>query len=235
MPLENGYIKLHRKILNWRWYKKPSTKQLFIHLLLIANIDDRDFENITVHRGECVSSIRGLACDTGLTEREVRTALKHLKETQEVTQTAYPKFSVFTVNNYELYQAETQTMTSNRHADDTQVTSKRHHNKKDNKDKNDKKDNNIESNPAPLMKSFGEYNHVKLTEEQYNKLVAEYGKNIIAECIRKVDEYCQQHGKTYKDYNLTIRKWIAKDTQNKHTPMSAEDYTSGLVKGVDYI
>lgn len=82
---------------------------------------------------------------------------------------------------------------------------------------------------------FGEYNHVKLTEEQYNKLVAEYGESQTALYIQKVDEYCQQHGKPYKDYNLTIRKWIAKDTQNKPAPMSAEDYTSGLVKGVDYI
>lgn len=94
---------------------------------------------------------------------------------------------------------------------------------------------NIESKPAHKMKSFGEYNHVKLTEEQYNNLVSEYGENQTALYIQKVDEYCQQHGKPYKDYNLTIRKWIAKDTQNKPAPMSAEDYTSGLVKGVDYI
>ena len=101
MALENGYIKLHRKILNWRWYKKPLTKHLFEHLLLIANIKDSSFEKITIKRGQCVASIRSLAANTGLTEREVRTALKHLKSTQVVTQTPYSKFSAFTIYNYD--------------------------------------------------------------------------------------------------------------------------------------
>lgn len=136
MALENGYIKLHRKILNWRWYKKPLTKHLFEHLLLIANIKDSSFEKITIKRGQCVASIRSLAANTGLTEREVRTALKHLKSTQEVTQTPYSKFSVFTINNYDFYQTATQSEPSTRHTSDTVATRKRHYN---NNIKNDDK------------------------------------------------------------------------------------------------
>lgn len=58
---------------------------------------------------------------------------------------------------------------------------------------------------------YGEYNHVLLTDEQLKKLNEDFGNNTVAVYIKKVDEYCQQTGKTYKDYNLTIRNWIGKD------------------------
>ena len=53
----------------------------------------------------------------------------------------------------------------------------------------------------------GEYNHVMLTSEEYERLVKEFGEVKVAAAIKKVDEYCQTTGKTYKDYNLVIRKW----------------------------
>lgn len=76
------------------------------------------------------------------------------------------------------------------------------------------------STPAPPPKKspskterhkYGEYEHVLLTDEQLKKLNDDFGNNTVALYIRKVDEYCQQTGKTYKDYNLTIRNWIGKD------------------------
>lgn len=237
MALENGYIKLHRKILNWRWYKKPLTKHLFEHLLIIANIKDSDYEKITIKRGQCVASIRSLAADTGLSEREVRTALKHLKETQEVTQAVYPKFSVFTINNYDLYQAETQTATSERHTSDTVATRKRHNNKKDKNDKKNKEEKEYvgsENALTPNYNSFGEFSHVLLTDEQHNKLITEYGEKTTAEYIEKIDCYLEQIGKPdkYKNFYATIKNWIKKDigSKSQNTSLAPEDYTKGHEK-----
>lgn len=67
------------------------------------------------------------------------------------------------------------------------------------------------SSPKAERHKHGEYNHVLLTDEQLKKLNEDFGNNTVALYIRKVDEYCQQTGKTYKDYNLTIRNWIGKD------------------------
>ena len=67
------------------------------------------------------------------------------------------------------------------------------------------------SKSKPIRHKHGEYGHVLLTEEQYSKLIADFGESTIAEFIRKADEYVQMHGKTYRDYNLTIRNWISKD------------------------
>lgn len=67
------------------------------------------------------------------------------------------------------------------------------------------------SPPKAERHKHGEYNHVLLTDEQLKKLNEDFGNDTVALYIRKVDEYCQQTGKTYKDYNLTIRNWIGKD------------------------
>ena len=67
----------------------------------------------------------------------------------------------------------------------------------------------------PARKKYGEYSHVLLTDEQYQKLVTDYSADKITEYIKKIDEYCQQYGKSYKDYNLTIRKWILNDNPQK--------------------
>jgi hypothetical protein len=229
MALENGYIKIYRKILKWRWYQQPLTKHLFEHLLIISNIEDSDFEKITVHRGECVSSIRRLSQETGMSERQVRTSLERLKSTQEVTQTAYPKFSVFTIQNYDYYQTATQTSTRSRHAPDTGATRERHHNKKDNKDKKDKNDKKcvcVENEIADFEKieppieqhdttqTYGKF--IKLKPEQYSELVSSYGQAVVSEYIDKIDNYIESSGKKpYANHYSTMKRWLDKDGINK--------------------
>ena len=99
-----GYVKIHRKILEWGWYKDINTFRLFIHMLLKANWKDGQFKGTTVPRGSFVSSIDKLSEETVLTKREIRTAISHLKSTGEVTVKTTNKYSVFTVQNYNLYQ-----------------------------------------------------------------------------------------------------------------------------------
>lgn len=75
-----------------------------------------------------------------------------------------------------------------------------------------KEPNSSRSKPQkPVCHKYGEYGHVKLTDERYSKLITDFGEQKTAEYIKRCDEYCQQYGKGYKDYNLTIRNWIRKD------------------------
>ena len=107
--------------MEWEWYTDINTTRLFIHMLLKANWKDGNFKGTTVPRGSFVSSIGKLAGETGLTEREIRTAISHLKKTGEVTSKTTNKYTVFTVVKYDLYQ------TSDKQ-NDSQETSKRHSN-----------------------------------------------------------------------------------------------------------
>lgn len=99
-----GYVKIHRKILEWGWYKDINTFRLFIHMLLKANWKEGKFKGTTVPRGSFVSSYPRLAEECGLTINELRTALRHLKSTGEVVVRTNNKYSIFTVNNNCKYQ-----------------------------------------------------------------------------------------------------------------------------------
>lgn len=77
---------------------------------------------------------------------------------------------------------------------------------KDSIDKNKKEKINKKKNDEPKHQ-HGEYHHVLLTDEEYKRLVDDYGESALLDGIKNVDEYCQEHGKSYKDYNLTLRKW----------------------------
>lgn len=102
--MDGNYIKINRSILDWEWYSDFNTFRLFLYLLLRANWKDGKFMGVDVPRGSLASSHPKLASGTGLTVEEVRTALKHLKSTGEVTVTTHSKFSVYTINNYCSYQ-----------------------------------------------------------------------------------------------------------------------------------
>lgn len=123
MGNDGNYIKIFRGLLEWEWYQDINTKTLFLHMLLKANWKEGKFQGTTVPRGSFVSSIKTLAMETSLTEREIRTGISHLKSTGEVTSRSTNKFTVFTVVNYNLYQAIDR-------QDDNQPTSERHSNDK---------------------------------------------------------------------------------------------------------
>ena len=104
----SNYIKVSRKLLDWGWYRDEHTKSLFLHCLLKANWKDGEFRGIVIKRGQFVTSIPKLQVELELTSNEVRTAIKHLKSTGEITVRSYSKFSVFTVVKYNSYQCESQ-------------------------------------------------------------------------------------------------------------------------------
>ena len=102
------FIKIDRNILDWRWYTNSNTKDVFLHLLLTANIADKEFGEITVHRGEVVTSVAKLSKELGLTVKETRVALDHLKATNEVAIKGQAKFSIISILRYDYYQSQGQ-------------------------------------------------------------------------------------------------------------------------------
>lgn len=59
---------------------------------------------------------------------------------------------------------------------------------------------------------LGEFGHVLLSDEDAKKLDEQF-PGFWRDYITKVDEYCEQSGKRYRNYRLTISKWIRKDQQ----------------------
>lgn len=104
MAEKSTFVKIDRNIINWRWYKNPVTKNVFMHLLYTANFKENSFENVKIKRGQTVSSYPKIAAQTGHTIQQVRTAIRNLKSTGEITVETTSKFSIFTIQNYNKYQ-----------------------------------------------------------------------------------------------------------------------------------
>ncbi len=104
---ENGYIREHRSLLDWEWFKDPFTAHLWEYLRLSANWRDAAYKGHSVNRGQLVVSYASMAEDTGMSVQNVRTAINHLKKTGEITVKAYRGFSIITITNYEKYQSDT--------------------------------------------------------------------------------------------------------------------------------
>ena len=117
-----GFFKLYRSMINWEWFKDSSTLHVFIYCLLKANHKDQRYKGDVVKRGSFFTSRKIIAEETGLTEQSVRTALKHLKSTNELTISTSPKGTVISVNNYDEYQTVTNPLTNNQPTPNQQLT-----------------------------------------------------------------------------------------------------------------
>ncbi|HEX3018520.1 MAG TPA: hypothetical protein VHP31_11810 [Caproicibacter sp.] len=141
--LESGFLKIYRSFLNWKWYADSATKDVFLHLILTANWDDREWREITIHRGQRVYSTQKLAGELHMSRQVIRTALKHLISTGEITNQSAPQYSIVTIKNYDYYQSLTSQSTNDQPTTNQPLTNDQPQMKKDkesNKDKKDKKD-----------------------------------------------------------------------------------------------
>lgn len=80
----------------------------------------------TIPRGSFVTSLDSLGKELGLSVQEIRTALKHLISTGELTSKSTNKYRIITVVNYEMYQQVNKQpnspLTSNQQATNNQLT-----------------------------------------------------------------------------------------------------------------
>lgn len=132
----SGFIQLHRKLINWEWYSDIPVRLTFIHLLIIANWDDKNWKGVNIKRGQIVVGRKKLSEEIGISERQLRTALTKLKSTNEITIKSTNKFTVLTLEKYEDYQniktiATTKTTTkapNERPTNDQQTTTTKENN-----------------------------------------------------------------------------------------------------------
>ena len=111
-----GWIKLHRKFSNWEWKHKPEMVALWVEILISANYEERKWQGVTLKPGQLAVGRDALAKKTGLSAQTIRTCLNRLKSTNEITIKSTNKFSVITVNRWELWQGGEENQPTNQPA-----------------------------------------------------------------------------------------------------------------------
>ena len=122
MNNQQGWIKLHRQILEWEWYSDNNCFRLFLHLLLKANHKEKRFKGIELKVGSIVTSRDLLARETGLTSQQIRTALTKLISTNEITNVTSSQGTIIQIVNYEKYQVPTNEITNEQPTSNQQST-----------------------------------------------------------------------------------------------------------------
>ena len=100
----DGWIKLHRKFLEWEWYDNSAMVKLFITLLLNANSMDGNWHGIPVKRGQLITGLFALSTQTKMSIQELRTCLSKLERTKEIIKKSTNKYTIITICKYEDYQ-----------------------------------------------------------------------------------------------------------------------------------
>jgi len=202
MNERQGYIKLYRSLIHWEWFTDQNTFRLFIYCLLRANYSDTNWRGIEVKRGEFITSLNTLAVEVNMSRQQIRTSLNKLQSTGEITQKPHSKYSVITINNYELYQeSNTQTNTKatrNQHDSNTVSTP-------DNKNKKQK--------IQEVKNIYGDA--VQLTTIEYDTLIEKLGPKVTQNYIERLDEYLGIKNKKYSSHYKVILSWYRRDNENK--------------------
>ena len=220
--MKNSFVKFDRKIKDWGWYTDTKTFKLFFHLVMFANFKDGYFLGVLIKRGQLAKSVEHLAAETGLTCSEVRTAIKHLESTGEITTKSQTKFTVFPVVKYNVYQSNDKPF-SNDLANKSQAFNE-HLANESQQYKNDKNEKNEKNDYIPPVVpqgdttthatkySFGSLGNVMLTMDEYHRLSEDY-PNKVDDAIEFLSNYIAEDEKRKKEYankdhNLVMRRWV---------------------------
>ncbi len=108
----NGFIMLHRKILDWEWYEDANVMRVFVHLLLLASFKKTRWQGIEVLPGQVITSYAHLADKLHLSAWQIRTAFQKLQSTGEITVQSTTKYTLVTIEKWAFYQSANEKTTN---------------------------------------------------------------------------------------------------------------------------
>lgn len=202
--MDDGYILIHRKIINWQWYKDENTMRLFIDLLLDANYEDSKIGFEIIKRGQCLTSLKRMHERTGLSYKQIRTSLDKLQKSQEIGKQVTNRYSIITIKNYDDYQ-KTDKQTANKRQTKGNI--------KENKEYKEYKESISKDIlkkvfKKPLLEEIQEYCQSRNNEVDAEKFYDYYEAN----------DWIDNNGKKVKNWKQKVITWEGRKKEKEQLP-----------------
>lgn len=165
---------------------------------------------------QCFPSMKKIAEENGISEKSVERATKTLQEwgivhiykskKKDGTQ-ANNIYTLLSKKNWREKPTDCESVRPADRQNDAQPTDKIAQNRPTVSLYNNTNINNTNINNTNTN-TFGEFKRVKMSDEEYTKLVDLCGEKNTAVIIAEIDIYCASKGKSYKNYYATALNWI---------------------------
>lgn len=174
-------------------------------LLINANFKSERFEKIIVERGQYIFSYDGLSRDCGMPLQTLRTTLKDLVETNQITIKSTRRWSLLTISEYDSWQVQdngtnTQSITQVVTQMDNNIINKEINNKENNIKEKDtivskKKEEELVSRLSELEKAFAELSEENKALKTENAELKNSKKKIFqTPTIEEINAYIEEKG-----------------------------------------
>ena len=232
--MNGSWIKLYRELSEWEWFTSSKHVHLFIYFLMRANHKPKKYRGELIPAGSFTTSLSAISDATGLSVRKIRTVLKDLKTTNEVTSSTNAKRTMITILNWSDYQGgdtvNDKRATSKRQANDSQTTT----NKNDKNDKNEKKYNIYTQKILDLWNAQKIINH-NSTDPNLSKISKQLDKRLKKNSIEEILEAVENYGKTvsseatFFNYRWPLWTFLQREGSNQFYPEAFvfENYLTG--------
>jgi len=199
--MSQGWIKLHRILQDKGYYTDSCFVHLWIHLLLIANHEEKEFmwngSVMKIKAGQGITGRMKLSKATGINRSKIERILKTLENEQQIEQQATNKYRLITILNWDKHQAMDSKVSNKRATSEQQVST----NKKEKKEKNYNKREYLSNIPPEDVEMF-------ITRFDMSKRQL-FGK---AEDLKI---YCETKAKKYSNYRSFLLGAVRKDFKQK--------------------
>ena len=137
----HGWISLHRKIQDTPIYSDSHAVHLWVHLLLKANHQDKEFlfngVMQSVKRGQLLTGRKALSSETGINESKIQRLLKTFEKCKMIEQQSSNKSRLISITKYDSHQVVEQQVNNTRTTDEQQVNTNNNVNNDNNVNKRD--------------------------------------------------------------------------------------------------
>ena len=212
-----GWVHLHRKLLNNCIAGKAEYLALWITLLLMANHKDGysfilNNKKIELKKGQLLTGRKKLAIQTGIHESNVFRILKYLENEHQIEQQKTSKYTIITILNWDRHndveQLKEQQMNNKRTTNEQQM----------NTYKNDKNIENIKN--KDIIINDDRISSEKLFIENKEEILLRAkelnpSKNVEVALEDFVD-YIRANKTKYKDFRLAFLNWVKNDRFGKY-------------------